>query len=72
MYKRQAERARRFGFTATEYDRARANYLQAVESAYNEREKTKSGSYAVSYTHLDVYKRQYLLYECGAYYRLLP
>ena len=37
----EAERARRFGFTPTEYDRARANYLQAVESAYNEREKTK-------------------------------
>lgn len=37
----EAERARRFGFTPTEYDRARANYLQAVESAYNEREKPK-------------------------------
>ena len=45
----EAERARRFGFTATEYDRARANYLQAVESAYNEREKTKSGSYVNEY-----------------------
>ena len=38
----ETERARRFGFTATEYDRARANYLQAVESAYNEREKPKA------------------------------
>ena len=45
----EAERARRFGFTETEYDRARANYLQAVESAYNEREKTKSGSYVNEY-----------------------
>ena len=45
----EAERARRFGFTPTEYDRARANYLQAVESAYNEREKTKSGSYVNEY-----------------------
>ena len=26
----EAERARRFGFTASEYERARANYLQAV------------------------------------------
>ena len=26
-----------------------ANYLQAVESAYNEREKTKSGSYVNEY-----------------------
>ena len=45
----EAERARRFGFTASEYERARANYLQAVESAYNEREKTKSGSYVNEY-----------------------
>ena len=35
----EAERARRFGFTATEYERARANYLQAIETAYNERDK---------------------------------
>ena len=35
----ETERARRFGFTETEYDRARANYLQRVESAYNERER---------------------------------
>ncbi|WP_294627378.1 pitrilysin family protein [uncultured Bacteroides sp.] len=45
----EAERARRFGFTATEYERARANYMQAVESAYNEREKTKNGSYVNEY-----------------------
>ncbi len=45
----EAERARRFGFTPTEYDRARANYLQRVESAYNEREKIKSGSYVNEY-----------------------
>lgn len=45
----EAERARRFGFTETEYDRARANYLQAIESAYKERDKTKSGSYVDEY-----------------------
>lgn len=45
----EAERARRFGFTQTEYDRARANYLQSVESAYNEREKVKSGSFVSEY-----------------------
>lgn len=45
----ETERARRFGFTASEYDRARANYLQAVESAYNEREKTKNDSYVSEY-----------------------
>lgn len=45
----EAERARRFGFTETEYDRARANYMQSMESAFNEREKTKSGSYVQEY-----------------------
>lgn len=45
----EAERARRFGFTETEYDRARANYLQRVESAYNEREKMKNDTYVNEY-----------------------
>jgi zinc protease len=45
----EVERARRFGFTPTEYERARANYLQRLESAYKEREKTKSPSYVQEY-----------------------
>ena len=45
----EAERARRFGFTATEYERARANYLEGMEAAYKEREKTKSGAYVSEY-----------------------
>ena len=45
----ETERARRFGFTESEYARARANYLQNLESAYNEREKTKHGSYVREY-----------------------
>ena len=45
----EAERARRFGFTATEYERARANHLQFIESAYKEREKTKNDSYVNEY-----------------------
>lgn len=45
----EVERARRFGFTETEYARARANYLQSLESAYNEREKVKSINYAETY-----------------------
>ena len=45
----ETERARRFGFTESEYARARANYLQRLESAYNEREKTKHGSYVREY-----------------------
>lgn len=45
----ETERARRFGFTESEYARARANYLQRLESAYNEREKTQHGSYVREY-----------------------
>lgn len=45
----ETERARRFGFTESEYARARANYLQRLESAYNEREKTKHDSYVREY-----------------------
>ena len=46
---REIERARRFGFTATEYERVKANYMTQVESAYNERNKIKNGSYVQSY-----------------------
>lgn len=45
----ELERVRRFGFTASEYQRARANYLQRLESAYNERQKTKNIVYAEEY-----------------------
>ena len=46
---REIERARQFGFTAGEYSRAKADYLRALESAYNERNKTKSQSYVKEY-----------------------
>ncbi|MDD3036804.1 insulinase family protein [Bacteroides sp.] len=39
---REMERARRFGFTENEYNRARTNYLQGWERAYNERDKRKN------------------------------
>ena len=45
----ELERARRFGFTEGEYSRARANYLQHLESQFNEREKTKSNRYVQEY-----------------------
>lgn len=45
----ELERVRRFGFTATEYERARANYLQHLESTYNEREKTKHITFVEEY-----------------------
>lgn len=46
---REIERARRHGFTEGEYARAKANYLRALENAYNEREKNKNTDYAEEY-----------------------
>ena len=45
----EGERAKRFGFTASEYERARANYLKHLEASYNERNKKQSESYAKQY-----------------------
>lgn len=45
----EAERARRFGFTAGEYERAQANYLKYLESLYKEKNKTQNIVYANSY-----------------------
>ena len=44
------ERARRFGFSAAELDRAKKNLLRIYERAWNEREKTDSGVYVAEYT----------------------
>ena len=46
---REMERARRFGFTESEYQRARAEYLRNLESAYNERDKRKNDEYINKY-----------------------
>ena len=45
----EVERVRRHGFTESEYARARANILQQLESAYNEREKTNNMAYVNEY-----------------------
>ena len=46
---REIERARKFGFTASEYARAKADYLRQLESAYNERNKMKNNEYVQEY-----------------------
>ena len=46
---REIERARKFGFTASEYARAKADYLRSLESAYNERDKMKNDEYIQEY-----------------------
>lgn len=46
---REMLRASRHGFTASEYERAKANILTQLESAYNERDKVKSRNYCREY-----------------------
>lgn len=43
------ERIKRHGFTSTELDRAKNDFLTSVESSYAERDKRKSESYVESY-----------------------
>ena len=45
----ETERARRFGFTATEFDRARQELLRGYERAWAERAKTPSGAFVGEY-----------------------
>lgn len=42
-------RVDQFGFTETELDRAKKQYQKAVDRAYRERDKTRSGSYVNEY-----------------------
>ena len=45
----ELERVSRFGFTESEYIRARASYISALESAFNERDKNKNNDYVNQY-----------------------
>lgn len=46
---REIQRVKQFGFTESEYERARINAVKFYENAYNEREKTKNINYAREY-----------------------
>jgi zinc protease len=46
---REVLRAKQFGFTATEYGRARAELLRQYESQYNERDKQESSKFVNKY-----------------------
>jgi zinc protease len=46
---REAKRAREFGFTATEYARAQADYLSSLEKQYTNRDKRKNAEYGNEY-----------------------
>lgn len=46
---RELKRVKDFGFTATEYDRARSEYLSQLEKEYNNREKTPNDDFCQKY-----------------------
>jgi len=48
----EVERARKFGFTQTELDRAKEGLMQNIESAFKEKDKTKSEQYVKEYLNL--------------------
>lgn len=45
----EVERVARYGFTATEFERRRTNYLRSLEQSYIERNKMQSAGFADSY-----------------------
>lgn len=46
---KETQRVKRYGFTPSEYERARVNVLKHYESAYNERNNQKNGAYVNEY-----------------------
>ncbi len=48
----EVERVKRFGFTSTELERAKASFLNAQESAYKEKDKTPSDNFVQEYLQL--------------------
>ncbi|WP_377704140.1 M16 family metallopeptidase [Pseudoduganella sp. UC29_71] len=46
----ESERARQFGFTASELERVKKGMLRQVERAYNERDKSESATFAAEFT----------------------
>ena len=46
---REAKRARQFGFTATEYERAKADYISGLEKAYTNRNKITNDQFGNDY-----------------------
>lgn len=46
---REIERVRKFGFTASEFERAKSEYMSLLEKVYNERDKQKNEFYVEQY-----------------------
>lgn len=70
----EAERVKRFGFTASELERAKADMLNSMERAYNERDKTESGRLARAYISLFTNQSPAsgIEYEYALYKNLMP
>ena len=70
----EAKRVREFGFLAAELDRAKAWMSGFMERAYNERDKTESGSYAQEYLNffLEDEPSPGIAYEYRLVQQLLP
>ena len=46
---KETQRVKQYGFTPSEYERARINVLKQYESAYNERNNQKNDAYVREY-----------------------
>lgn len=70
----EVERMRRYGFTESEYARARANILQQIESSYNERANTKNDTYVNQciQNFLDAEPMPGIEYEYTVYNQIAP
>ncbi len=45
----ETKRMQQYGFTASEYERAKADFMKTIESAYNERNNTENEKYVDTY-----------------------
>lgn len=68
------EKAKQFGFTQTELDRAKASMLSGMEESVNEKDKTKSASYVQEYidNFLNSEPAPGIEYEFALYKKYLP
>lgn len=62
-------RVQKFGFTAPELDRAKKDFMNQMEQAYNEKDKTKSTSYVSEYLNHFLHQKPYMGIQ--AYYAFL-
>ena len=70
----EMERMKKFGFTASELERAKVNMLRSYEAAYTERDKRKNNQFIwpAVYHFLQNYPASELEYECGFAKTIIP